>query len=379
MSTLGFDPQAEQIVTARKRLAAAYARQAGAEVPVVELEVCTLPHTPQQAFDDLDKMLDNSAAWARALAETDNDWPPFIQNYCSVVMVPEAFGCEVIFAEDGQQPWAKHAIYDIEKVWDLKPMRVGESSVIKRQIEWVDYSQRKLGTEVPFWTLDIQSPFSVAAQIVEPSELLTACVTHPKEVHHVCKMVTEFWIEFMNQHLAQMEHPGFPGANFPSISENIGICIADDTPLIMLSPQMYREFALPYNSQLSEIFGGSHIHSCGNYSHNLDNLLKIKNIRSIQLHAGPGEFRLPETAAEDHPFNRARQKLAYFVDVNDIARGDMYRGKHRELLSEYVIPRLQTQDMTGCILQSCGCKPGSSFDDYKAAISWTRQQLQANA
>ncbi|UCC97230.1 MAG: hypothetical protein JSW66_15450, partial [Phycisphaerales bacterium] len=67
-----------------------------------------------------------------------------------------------------------------------------------------------------------------------------------------------------------------------------------------------------------------------------------------------------------------------FIDVNDIARGDKYRGKYRELLSEYVIPRLQTGDMTGCILQSCGCKPGSSFDDYKAAISWTRKQLHAS-
>lgn len=377
MSTLGFDPQAERIQTARQRLAAAYARQPGAEVPVVELEVCTLPHTPQQAFDDMDKMLDNAAAWANALAMTDNDWPPMIQNYCSVVMVPEAFGCEVVFAVDGQQPWARHAIFDIEKVWDLKPVPVGQSPVIKLQFEWTDYAQRKLGTEVPFWTLDIQSPFSVAAQIVEPCALLAACVTHPKEVHHVCKLVTEYWIEFMNKHLAQMEHPGFPGANFPSITENVGICIADDTPLIMLNPEMYREFALPYNSMLGELFGGVHIHCCGDYSHNLDNLLKTANIRSIQVHGGPGEFKLPETASQDHPFNRARQQISYFVDVNDIARGDQYRGKYRELLSEYVIPRLRTGDMAGCILQSCGCQPGSSIDDYKAAIAWTREQLQA--
>jgi len=375
---LGFDPCSERIVAARERLASAYARRAGAAVPVVELEVCALPHSPQQAFDDLDKMLENASAWANALAATDNDWTPMIQNYCSVVMVPEAFGCEVVFAADGQSPWARHAVFDIEQVWHLKPMRVGESPTIRRQVEWVDYAQRKLGTQVPFWTLDIQSPFSVAAQIVEPCELMAACITHPKEVHHVCRMVTEFSIEMMREHLAQMEHPGFPGANFPCVSENIGLCIADDTPLIMLSPQMYREFALPYNSMLGEIFGGVHIHCCGDYRHNLDNLLAITNIRSIQLHAGPGEFPLPETASEDCPFNRARQRLTCFVDVNDIARGDAYRGRYRELLSEYVLPRLRGGEMTGIILQSCGCEPGSSLDDFNAALSWTREQLRAD-
>ena len=51
-------------------------------------------------------MLANAVGWANGLAETDNDWPPMIWNYCTVVMVAEAFGCEVSFVGDAP-PWGE--------------------------------------------------------------------------------------------------------------------------------------------------------------------------------------------------------------------------------------------------------------------------------
>ncbi len=377
MIELNFDPHSERIARAHCKLEAAYKRHPGHEIPVVEPYVYPNLDTTEESVADLDRMLEQAVGWANSLAATDNDWPPVILTFCSVVMVPEAFGCEVVF-HPGQNPWARHALSDIKQVWRLKPAKMNEVPMIRRQIEWIDYAQRKLGTDIPIWTLDIQSPFSVAAQIVEPDELLAACLTSPREVHHLCQMVTDYSIDMMQKQFEIMEHPGFPGANFPSISENIGICIADDSPLIMLSPEMYREFALPYNCQLGEMFGGIHIHSCGDYRHNLDNLLDITNIRSIQVHAGQGEFPLPETAEEDCPFNRARRKLAFFVDVNDIALGDEYRGRYKEHYTEYVLTRLRAGDLTGCILQSCGCPPGANLDDFNAALDWTRQQVSGN-
>ena len=377
MIELNFDPHSERIELAHRRLEAAYRRRPGHEVPVVEPYVYPKPETTEESVADLDRMLEQAVCWANSLAATDNDWPPVILGFCSVVMVPEAFGCEVVF-HPGQSPWARHALGDIKQVWKLKPKKMNESTMIRRQIEWIDYAQRRLGTDIPIQTLDIQSPFSVAAQIVEPDELLSACLTSPREVHHLCRMVTDYSIEMMRKQFEIMEHPGFPGANFPSISKDIGICIADDTPLIMLSPEMYREFALPYNCRLGEIFGGIHIHSCGDYRHNLDNLLEITNIRSIQVHAGQGEFPLPESAGEDCPFNRARKKLAFFVDVNDIAQGDEYRGRYKEHYTDYVLPGLRAGDLTGCILQSCGCPPTAGLDDLNEALSWTRRQISVN-
>ena len=379
MSLFTFDPKSDRIALAHKRLAAAYARTPGAEVPIVEpgargpVPGMPAPTGPPPAkLDDFDRLLYDAVAWANGLAAGDNDWPPMINTICGVVMVAEAFGCEVVYGE-GNVAWTRPVTADLSQVWKIKPRKPSESPLIRLLSRWIDFAQRKLGTDVPIWTMDLQSPFSVAAHVVEPTELLMGCITDPKAVHHLCQMVTEFSIEHMRLHLAEMEHPGYPGRNFPSISENIGVCIADDTPLIMLSPDMYREFSLPCNSQIGDAFGGVHVHSCGDYRHNIDNLLRIKNVRSIQTHVGPGEFPLPETPAEDCPFNRARRQVACLVDTNGLARGGTYRDAPIRHYSEYVFPRLG-RDLTGVILQSCGT--GNGVPDLDAAIAWTRGRVK---
>ena len=357
------------------RLAGAYARRPGAEVPVVSAARATVRYTPKERLEDLDKMLEFAVSWANNTgAIKDNDWPPFIELYGTVPIVPDAFGCTVHYATDDAEPWAKPVISEMSQVWSLKPAKVSEARLVRRQAEWVDFAQRTLGTDVAMWTMDIQSPFSVAAQVADPGELFTACVSSPKAVHHLCRMITDFTIEMMQMHLDQMEHPGFPGRNFPSVSDNIGICIADDTPLIMLSPDMYREFALPYNSELGMAFGGVHLHSCGDYRCNLDNVLAIANIRSIQVHAGPGEFPLPQTAEEECALNRARKQLACLIDTTGVARGDEFQGRPRQHYSEYVLPRLALQSLDGCIVQSCGQDEG--LPDASAALRWTRAQIR---
>ena len=371
---LDFNPQAESFLTAHRRLRAAYARQPGAAIPVVEPGGYGRAYSTQEMLADLDKLVEHAAAWANAMAATGSDWPPMLDTFVGVCLAAEAFGCPVV-STPGADPWTQPAVGSIGEVWSLKPPHVGESFMVRRLFEYTDLVQRRLGTDVPIWTMDIQSPFSVAAHVVDATELLMACITEPKAVHHLCQMITDFSIEMTRQHLARMERPGFPGRNFPSIADSIGICIADDTPLIMLSPDMYAEFALPYNSQIGEAFGGVHVHSCGEYAHNLDNVLKIANVRSIQVHAGIGEFKLPATATEDHPFTRARGQASILVDANPISRGDAYARRPKDHYTDYVLPRLACAPRTGIILQSCG--PGQDLADVRAALAWTRERVRS--
>ena len=97
-----FNPCSERIKLAHRRLAAAYARKVEAAVPVVEPLGGMLPSPIpiKDRFDDNAKMLTHSVAWANALALLDNDWPPFLDAYCTVPMVPEAFGTQIHFREN---------------------------------------------------------------------------------------------------------------------------------------------------------------------------------------------------------------------------------------------------------------------------------------
>ncbi len=374
MPTLDLAPYRDRMALAERRLAAAYACTPGAAIPVVEPGVSFENPSVRDQVMDVQAMRRRAVNWVMALAATDNDWPPFIDTHCTVVTLAEAFGCPVVYPESGDA-WTQPALGSVQEVWALRPTPLAEVPSIRRLAAWVDYAQRELGTELPMWTIDLQSPFSVAAHILPAEELLMACLTDPPAVHHLCRMITDASIELMTAHLRQLEHPGFPGRNFPSISANIGICLADDTPLVMLSPALYAEFALPYNSAIGVAFGGIHLHCCGDYSHNLANVLRITNLRSIQMHVGPGEFRLPLAPGPAAAWQAARGRVARFVDTNGVARGDNYRGLNQRHYDEYLLPRNAELGMEGLILQSCGV--GDACPDVPAALAWTRGRVAA--
>ena len=126
-----FDPHSSRLALANRRLAAAYARRPGSDVPIVEAGGYGRAFGTEELLKDFDKMLDHAVAWANVMASTDNDWPPFIDTYVGVCMVAEAFGCEIALTP-GQDPWTRPAITDIDQVWGLKPKKIGESYMIRQ-------------------------------------------------------------------------------------------------------------------------------------------------------------------------------------------------------------------------------------------------------
>ena len=62
------------------------------------------------------------------------------------------------------------------------------------------------------------------------------------------------------------------------LGEHGGVWISDDDAILM-SPQSYREFVVPYNSKILKAFGGGCIHTCGNTLHQADNLLETEGLR----------------------------------------------------------------------------------------------------
>lgn len=327
----------------------------------------------KETYLDFEKMEIESRNLIDIMIRSESDMPAVVHTFCTVGMVAEAFGCEISLPEEGF-PWTQRAIGNINDVYKLKPKKVSELSYYGRMRQWVDYSQRKMGTDLPFWGLDIQSPFSVADQIVGTEELFVACIENPKAVHHLLEMITEVTIALHDDHIAQAEHPGFPGRNYPCVSQNIGLCYSDDTPLIMLSSGMYQEFALPYANALSRHFNGLHIHSCGGYMHNMDNALAIENVRSVQLHAGPGEYVLPETQGEECGFVHAARKIPIFIDTNAISRSERWSDKPFEFYEEYLIPRLKLNRPDWLLLEVAA--PTGDPDQYSEYTRRTNQYLK---
>jgi len=226
-------------------------------------------------------MLDEQLSLMKIRSAYPDDRVPFFHPYLGVGVYASAFGCEIIFPEN-EQPWTKPLLYleNITEVYSLKTPQP-QNGLLGKVLEYVNYFQKEK-QEYPIRLTDTQSPIDSASLIMKYEELLIAMYTNPKEVHHLLKMVTELIIKFAK--LEKSVVKDFSPNHSPQIYQpsDWGICLSDDL-IAILSPELYREFALPYVNILSEEFNGVFIHSCGDFSHNLGNMLKMKNLRGIDF------------------------------------------------------------------------------------------------
>jgi hypothetical protein len=116
-----------------------------------------------------------------------------------------------------------------------------------------------------------------------------AMYDHPKEVHHLMRLVTDLIISYVKEQRSRS--PEFLPCHYPPLwlPDGRGIAISDDG-LAVISPKLYQEFCLPYVNELSEEFGGIMIHSCGNFVHQFDNLERVHELRGINFGATETPF-----------------------------------------------------------------------------------------
>ncbi len=70
------------------------------------------------------------------------------------------------------------------------------------------------------------------------------------------------------------------------IPPEVGLRISDDTAAVM-SPKLYREFGVAYNTKLSEAFGGIVVHSCGDLQPVLPVMMGTPGLQGIDLTMPP--------------------------------------------------------------------------------------------
>ena len=114
-------------------------------------------------------------------------------------------------------------------------------------------------------------PFTNCAWLRGSTQLLADVILKPEFVHAMMDIVTDKIIEF-NHRLR--EDAGIP--------EDCGMGVADDFAAF-LSPDQYREFALPYHERIYDAFKTKlrDIHLCGKIDHLLTLLLNEQHIHSL--------------------------------------------------------------------------------------------------
>ncbi len=121
--------------------------------------------------------------------------------------------------------------------------------------------------------------------ILETNEFFTASVAAPERLEPLMNAVTDFIITFTE---IQLEVLGptiiWPGHQMVCHPSWKGISVSDDN-MSFLSPKAYEAISLPYNSRLSQYFGGIALHSCGRLRHNIASQLRTPGLQQMECSA----------------------------------------------------------------------------------------------
>ncbi len=190
--------------------------------------------------------------------------------------LPEVFGANVRWFVN-RPCFTEPLINEVRQVDALRP-DFGRAELYQHGLKQMRFFRDVVGDRIPVTAPDLQSPVDVASMIMDYTSLIYAMMDEPARVHALLRMITDATISAWSAFRHEMV-TDYPMTQFDWWMPR-GIFMSDDV-MAVLSPELYREFAVPYNEDLAEEFGGLGLHSCGRILHNLENVARTKGILAL--------------------------------------------------------------------------------------------------
>jgi len=219
------------------------------------------------------------------------DFVPTLCPTLGVIAIPSAFGGEVVWWEN-DFPSVRPVIGDDPlRVKKLKMPSVRDG-VLGRILEYTRYFIERTEGRYPIRMADVQGPVDNAALILGHTNFLEGLLVRPAEVRLLLDMITDLMISFFREQRELVKRMGaefVPSGFQPWIPDGMGVSAANDAG-VMLSPDLHDEFGVPYLNRLSDEFGGIYVHSCGNWTHLMASLAKVRGLRGLEFGASETPF-----------------------------------------------------------------------------------------
>jgi len=133
----------------------------------------------------------------------------------------------------------------------------GRMPVVLKALEIL---KKKYDNEVPIMG-HVNGPFSLAAHLADPSNILRLIIKSPETVHEFSKIATDIIAEYAN---AMFDH----GADVVVVEDMVA-------SVDLLGPDFYVKFAAPYDKELiSKLKGPNVLHICGDADPIIDEMIK---------------------------------------------------------------------------------------------------------
>lgn len=241
------------------------------------------------AIEDYDLMLQSQLGMVSSALNKTGDNLCMRANYGTGIL-SSTFGAEIFVMPRETNTWpTTKAVNDTEwireKVESVIPdinggfgERVFEFGKICKEL-FAKYP--KISEFVKMFHPDLQGPLDIC-EMLWGGEMFYAMYDEPELVHGMLSLATETYTKFLNEWHKLFERNSDMNPHWSNMCHRGNIFIRNDSAM-NLSPDMYKEFSVPYDSLLLERFDGGAIHFCGRGDHYIGEMSKIPNLYAINL------------------------------------------------------------------------------------------------
>jgi uroporphyrinogen-III decarboxylase len=211
--------------------------------------------------------------------EIEDDFVPCLVPWFGCVVVASAFGCRVQIPPR-MDPTADPAWYPVRTPEDIRKLRLPDpekDGLMPKVLAFQRYM--KSHGVLPVGITDCQGPLTNANQLMGYDKLIYLMADHPTAAHELMEKIADATIAWVKKQKEVIGEPNDSCFTDQQVftGRHAGVWFSDDDASLM-SPQMYREFVVPYNGKVLKAFGGGCIHFCGNALHQADNLVATEGL-----------------------------------------------------------------------------------------------------
>jgi hypothetical protein len=173
--------------------------------------------------------------------------------------------------------------YPVRTPEDVRKLRMADperDGLMPKVLEFLRYM--KANSFLPVGITDLQGPLTTANQLMGYDNLVYLMQDAPGAMHELMDKVTDTLIGWVKKQKQVIGEPLTECISDQQVytGRHAGVWVADDD-CVLMSPQSYREFVVPYNSRILQAFGGGCLHYCGNGTHQADNFLRTEGLLAI--------------------------------------------------------------------------------------------------
>lgn len=139
----------------------------------------------------------------------------------------------------------------------------------------------KIAHYVTVYHPDTQGPLDIC-ELLWGSEMFYAMYDEPELVHNMLNLITETYTVFLEKWFAMYPCNARMNQHWNSLMHHGRILLRDDSAM-NLSPELYMEYARPYDARLLHHFGGGVVHFCGRGDHYISLLCGIPELTGINM------------------------------------------------------------------------------------------------